>query len=291
MVETIRTLLEHAVDYAGLFPPAGLSMADAVERYRAHAASPESWMLGRFVVDVARLGELEGAIVYNPPAQPWRVSVLAGADLPAAIPAVLAFNAHVRDAQIDSIEAKFPANTEQFADAAHAVPDGFTVYWEINAANDPGPAIEAVASAKQRAKIRTGGVKEEMFPMVQQVARFLRCCDQAHAPFKATAGLHHPARGAYRLSYEPGAPSATMHGFVNLLFAAAFQWTGVTEQETVDLLEAPMDAFRITRRGVSWHRHWISTEQIRNSRQRLVLSFGSCSFDEPVADLRQLGML
>jgi hypothetical protein len=266
-------------------------MADAVEKHRAHAAGPESWMLARFIVPVSRLNELETAIVYNPPQEPWRVSVLAGDDLAGAIPAVLAFNAHVRDAQIDSLEAKSPSNLGSIADQAAAVPEGFAVYWEIAAGSDPSSAIAAVAGARQRAKIRTGGVQPEMFPTGEQVARFVRCCDQAHVPFKATAGLHHPMRGQYRLTYEPGAASTTMHGFLNLLLAAAFQWAGVNEQETAALLEAAPGAFRMTRKGVSWQRHWVSTEQIRSAREKLAISFGSCSFDEPVADLRQLGLL
>ena len=49
------------VDYAGLFPPAALAMAEAARRYAAYLGSPEAWMLGRFVVPVERLDELADA--------------------------------------------------------------------------------------------------------------------------------------------------------------------------------------------------------------------------------------
>ena len=49
------------VDYAGLFPPAGLDMRAAVGNYARYAAGPWAWALGRFIVPVSRLEELERA--------------------------------------------------------------------------------------------------------------------------------------------------------------------------------------------------------------------------------------
>ena len=44
-----RTLLRGAIDYAGLFPPAQLSMAEAVANHADYLASGDAWALGRFV--------------------------------------------------------------------------------------------------------------------------------------------------------------------------------------------------------------------------------------------------
>ena len=57
-LESIHALLTGAIDYAGLFPPSQLSMEDAVVNVAKYRASEHSWMLGRFVVPVARLDEL-----------------------------------------------------------------------------------------------------------------------------------------------------------------------------------------------------------------------------------------
>src|SRR5688572_24678308 len=54
---SLRLLLRGVVDYAGLFPPAGLTMADAVAAYARHREEDASWMLGRFVLPAARLDE------------------------------------------------------------------------------------------------------------------------------------------------------------------------------------------------------------------------------------------
>ena len=47
---SVKTLLAGAIDYAGLFPPAALSMSEAVINYATYRNSNYNWMLGRFVV-------------------------------------------------------------------------------------------------------------------------------------------------------------------------------------------------------------------------------------------------
>ena len=69
-----RAFLENLVDYAGLFPPAGLGMAEAAAEYARQLEGPQGWMLGRFVVPAARLDELEEALAgttKRPSIQPW----------------------------------------------------------------------------------------------------------------------------------------------------------------------------------------------------------------------------
>ena len=69
-------------------------------------------------------------------------------------------------------------------------------------------------------------------------------------PFKATAGLHHPMRCVKPLTYEPDAPSGTMHGFVNVFMAAAlFNRCGAI------LVEEDARAFRFDDDAASWRGH------------------------------------
>jgi hypothetical protein len=69
---TLRTLLAHAIDYAGLFPPAQLDMPGAVAEYESYLASSDAWALGRFVVPAARLRELAAA-AGDAPLEPVRL--------------------------------------------------------------------------------------------------------------------------------------------------------------------------------------------------------------------------
>jgi hypothetical protein len=92
----LRILLEQSIDYAGLFPPAGLDMRPAAENDAAYRSSPHAWALGRFVVPAARLEELEAAsadlLPAQPTASPWHLSVLLGADPAAEVRALGEFN-------------------------------------------------------------------------------------------------------------------------------------------------------------------------------------------------------
>ena len=58
----LRALLEGVFDYAGLFPPAKLGMAETVSNYATYLAGEHSWMLGRLIVPVARLDEFESSV-------------------------------------------------------------------------------------------------------------------------------------------------------------------------------------------------------------------------------------
>jgi hypothetical protein len=82
-----------------------------------------------------------------------------------------------------------------------------------------------------------------------------------------------------------------MHGFLNVLLAAAFRWAIVPDEEMSELLEQPDPPLTFSRRGIGWRDRWISTAQILRARERLAISFGSCSFTEPVAGLREKGLL
>ncbi len=62
MLATVRALMEHLIDCAGMFPPARLPLREALRHYTRTAATPEAWMLGRFVCPAAKLGELRAAI-------------------------------------------------------------------------------------------------------------------------------------------------------------------------------------------------------------------------------------
>ena len=58
-VTAAEPLLRDLIDYAGLFPPASLSILQSVANYDAYARSKWNWMLGRFVVPIARLGDFK----------------------------------------------------------------------------------------------------------------------------------------------------------------------------------------------------------------------------------------
>jgi hypothetical protein len=291
---SLRVLVAGLVDYAGLFPPAGRSMHEAVEEYAAHLESPDAWMLGRFVVPTARLDELAAVAASRvaPGRRPWRVSALVGDQPDADAAAIHAFTLeHGGVLQVDAVEAKADS-VERIEAVCRALHAGLDTYVELPLEPDPRRLLEAVRSAGLSAKIRTGGVTPDAFPAPALVARFLLRCAELEVPFKATAGLHHPLRSEQRLTYEPDAPRSTMFGFLNVFLAAALAARGVTESELVALLEERhRHALAFTDAGAQWRDHVLSLDELMRSRRTFAISFGSCSFREPVDDLRELALL
>ena len=138
------------------------------------------------------------------------------------------------------------------------------------------PVTEDPRSNGSPLKIRTGGATPEAYPSTRSLARFLHRAAAARIPFKATAGLHHPL-------YIP--PD---HGFVNLFLAAALMWHGGIEADALATLEAGTFRFKD---DVRWLSHRLSAEQICDARTNFAMSFGSCSFEEPIEHLTRLGWM
>ncbi len=151
--------------------------------------------------------------------------------------------------------------------------------------------MKAVARAGARAKIRTGGVTVESIPAAEDVIAFIAACRREGVPFKATAGLHHPVRGSYKLTYDADSPVETMYGFLNVFVAAAIVYAGESEATAVAALEeSDRAAFAFEDEAIVWRDKRITTRQIEASRRNFAISFGSCSFREPIDELALLSL-
>jgi hypothetical protein len=281
---TVRALLDGLIDYAGLFPPAALPMADAVANYAAYLASPDAWALGRFVLPVTRLDDFAAAAEPHRRGAPWRLSVLAQA---ADAETIRAFNARLAGrAVIEAVEAK--AQTADDVAALAPLAALGTVYAEIPVHDDPDPLVRAIGAQGLRAKLRTGGVTTDVFPAPDQVVRFLVACMRQSVTFKATAGLHHPLRGEYPLTYESGAEHGVMFGFLNVFLAALFIRQGMSAADAAQLLdERDAAAIEFDATCIRWRTFVLPADALAG-RARFAASFGSCSFREPIDDLSAL---
>lgn len=301
MNNSIRVLLTGLIDYAGLFPPAALTMDAAVRNYARYLMSPEAWMLGRFIVPMARLDEFEQAaadlLPKGNPVHPWRLSVLGGADLSEDLNRIADFNhLHARDENagavvVDTVELK-AEKAEGIRRARKLLPRSLVSYFEIPVTHDPTELILALAQTGAFAKARTGGISAQAFPSPAELARFISACAEERVAFKATAGLHHPLRASYRLTYEAESQSALMHGFLNVFLAAAFARFGLSEEGIRELLqETTPEAFEFSNDAVVWRTHQLTLLRLEVVRHTFAISYGSCSFEEPVDDLKKLGLL
>lgn len=297
-VPSLRVLLYHVVDYAGLFPPASLPMEQAMAEYARQRSGPDAWALGRFVLPAARLEEFEGESGGNLPttaAQSWALSALLGSHLEEDLERIERFNERHRSVSagaviVDTVELK--THTAREVERASEMLDRrFDTYMEIPVSDDPAELIAAISGTIAKAKIRTGGVTEDAFPTSAQVVRFIQRCLAHDVAFKATAGLHHPWRAEYRLTYASDAPRGTMYGFLNVLLCTAALIGGADEIAATGLLEERDPAsVRFDEAGVRWRQLELSTDALDQARESMV-AFGSCSFAEPLGDLRRLQLL
>lgn len=292
----VRALLAGSIDYAGLFPPSAVSMPEAVLNYAAYRNSNYRWMLGRFVVTAARLDEFfENArdFIARDDRDAWRISVVVGDDISDTLRQVAEFNA-TRGPGIVCDTVEIRAGDHDVIDVtALEMPPDVTAYFEVASGDMMPELVATLAVNRQRAKIRTGGVTPDAFPSTLEIIRFVRTCLAANVPFKATAGLHHPIRCFRPLTYEADAPTGTMHGFLNLFLMTAFAREGFKPAFLEDVMEEEFEeVFEFDEQGVAWRGEYrLTTHQIETLRTKGIQSFGSCSFDEPVADLQKLGIL
>src|SRR4051812_30736915 len=177
MTDALHALLEGSVDYAGLFPPAGLAMRAAVSGYAEYLDSQDAWMLGRFVVPIARLEEFEAErLAVAGSSKFWRGGGLTGSDAVGDIAAAIEVNRPGgTGAIVDSLETKL-ADIEDVRRVAARLPGDMELYVEVPVHEDPESFIRGIANVGAKAKIRTGGVAPSAFPTSAEVARFMRCC-------------------------------------------------------------------------------------------------------------------
>jgi hypothetical protein len=301
-MNAVESLMTGLIDYAGLFPPAGLSMEDAVGNYAKYRSGDHGWALGKFIVPVVALQEfdevaghwLESASASRSE-RDWPVAILAAANQMEYLTPIpnIQQSITLREAgfRVECIEWRVDT-PEQIPRAMRVSAPDLTAYFEVPAWEDASEWVEAVSSNGARAKIRTGGVAAEAFPSTAELARFLSSCARAKVGFKATAGLHHALRSVHPFTDEPNSVRGKMHGFLNVFLAAALAWLSDGQADLASTLEAESASqFRMEPNTLHWLDYSVTSDQLAIVRQNFAFSFGSCSFEEPLNDLKVLGWL
>jgi len=300
---SLRALLEHSIDYAGLFPPSSLELEPALANQARYVRLDEEWILNAFVLPV---GQFEAAKQFLPqfdPEHPCRISALgpkmenATAFLDAledADEAIRSFSAHNVDlVSITQLEMFLPGDVDPDSlDEARSIVGSLPAFWEAPAERaERTIALLAEHNSSQDLptfgyKMRTGGVTADAFPTSAQIAPALVTPATHQVPIKFTAGLHHPLR-QYREEVK-----TKMHGFLNVLgagvLAAEHRWDA--RQTAAMLDDENAGSFKFDDEFFAW-REWKIDLQRLGDRRRFVTTFGSCSFDEPREDLRALNLL
>jgi hypothetical protein len=300
--DSLQALLTRSIDYAGMFPPCSLALEPALQNHANYVRAPEAWMLNTFVLPVERFDAVKELLSPFDPLHPLRVAALgqktADAEafleaLEKADTAIRSLSSNVDLISITHLEMFLPHDVGLvLLEQARSFLGDLPVFWET----PPDTAEQTIALLAEYNsdaalatfgyKLRTGGVTADAFPTSAQIARALVAPATHQLPIKFTAGLHHPIR-QFRDEVK-----TKMHGFLNVLgaavLAAEHRWDA--HQTSLMLEDETADSFSFTDDFFAWREWKIDVERLQY-RRKFVLSFGSCSFDEPREDLRAVGFL
>jgi hypothetical protein len=266
------------VDDAAIFPPGNAPLDQAVTAYRSRSPEEGRELVGTFVLRDTDLPQVRGL------AAPLSVVVTGGAGQiagPAALCAKLGLDlAGLEIAMRDPDD--LAGNVRRVVTALDATrADGVLgedvpTYVElphVGSTRSWLAAADEVAVAELRLKFRTGGLEADAFPSAHALASWIDAALDRETPFKCTAGLHNAVRHSGQDGFEH-------HGFLNVLVATRLAFDGSGVDEVADVLErrdGPALAEEARSLDLAGARRWFT-------------SFGSCSVDEPLTDLRSLGL-
>lgn len=308
MKTSLLVFRDHLIDYAGLFPPANLPLDSAIQQYANYKNGKDSWMLGPFVLPVTQFKNLDSYIHLFSVEKPLILTVV-GRRCDSEIECRKQLKEDVKQistiiqqykevVQVEVFEIPLPpaVPSQEFLEeiSIEASKLKARVYCEVGLINDwknhvteTLDTIEAHNLSKKTwvgVKLRTGGIKAEMFPEPEQVAFVIASCRDRNLPLKFTAGLHHPVR-MYRDEVN-----TKMYGFLNIFIAGMLASTQELSLQKIEqiLTEENSKHFSFSNDYIAWQNIKITTQQIKNLRETSLHSFGSCSFDEPKDELIEL---
>lgn len=327
---SLYTFLEGLIDYAGLFPPAGLPLPDALDNYSRYRQQAENWMLDRFIIPAGRLPELDAHAVAQAElfseSNPFSLAITGrGGDDPATFLQNLALDLQA----ITALRAKYGPRVEA---GVYEVRLPQRLFDPIDA-----PALQALLNDVDQLLAEVGelrpyyemplspthaGWEDGVRTTTQVIALHNRSIDTSEvlpAGFKLRCGgvttdaFPSPAQLALALvesrnealllkctaglhhpvRHDSQEVGTKMHGFLNLFGAGILAAVHVLDQGAIQTILEDEDpaAFTFAEDVFAWRDLAASTADIEALRRTWLVGYGSCSFDEPRQDLHALGWL
>ncbi len=266
-------------DDAAIFPPGSSPLADAVPAHVRHRHAPYAELVGPLVISATASRALPDLLpVEGGHRLDLAVTFPEGpATVPAVMEAVTALPVDVRALEVAVPEGVTAVELVGALDAA-GVDDTVEVFVEVPRDARRADVIAALATTRYLAKFRTGGVRAELYPDEVELAAAITAVVGAGVPYKATAGLHHAVRNT-----DPDT-GFEQHGFLNLLLATDAALRGADESDLVPIL-ADRDGSALAERVTA-----LTDDRVAATRATF-RSFGTCSVDEPLTEMIDLGLV
>jgi hypothetical protein len=278
------TFLRRLIDDAAIFPPGNAPLPVGVREHFAIRRDGRSDVVGPFIVDVDRLQaaallarEMHSAldvsvVVREPSTVDQALRIVADQDSLdlVGLEVVLSSTGNALEHDLEDL-------SDTIAGLATPPAAWIELPWSISRdtwADD----LAMVTNVGFALKIRTGGLTPQAFPSPQSLAEILCTAAELGLPFKCTAGLHSPVR------HFDASTGAIHHGFLNLIIASVRARAGGSLSEVTAILGLEDAGILAQAMGM------IPDDEMTSARE-LFRSYGSCSIDEPLSELAQLGLI
>jgi hypothetical protein len=273
-VGDVPLLFRRLVDDAALFPPGNAPMAVAVPAHLRRPTEPFAALVGPFLCPASRIAELRSEL---PADARMAIGVIVDTGLGTVAEAVAAARGDGR-LQLQMVEVPVSPDEDLVGGAARAiaqVPAEVRLYVELPRVAGWRAAVQHLGAAGRAAKLRTGGLRAELFPTAAELAAFITACAEQQVPFKCTAGLHHAVH------HTDPTTGFVHHGFLNIVVATVRAISdgdvdGALAEERPERLAAEASAIDPAAAAAT---------------RALFVSYGSCDVEEPLGDLLGLGLL
>lgn len=293
--KALQAFMAGLIDYAGFFPPANLDLQTSLTNYGEYLANEYGWMMSRCIIPCKALANIQEdynfrySIIVSPEVSEYEVELLSNFS-----PKIAMIEVNIADTgdqsaiyfkQLNHIASQLEqaniCNTQLFIES----PQTTSVAEAIAQFNNGEKGSIAVSTAGY--KLRCGGLTGSAYPHSARVAEVISTCSSLNIPWKFTGGLHQPLRNYHQQL------DTMQHGFINIFGASLLH---AAKQLPSDLIVEMLDDengsnMHFTDDHFSWKSHNIATEEIKKLRENLIVSFGSCSFEEPLEGLAARGFI
>lgn len=323
----LNNFMRRLIDYAGMFPPANLDLKNAFSNYLNYINSSDEWMMDKFICSIRFFEDFTNhdselsKQLHDFQSDRWVAFslLLTGGksakeflkSLDSDLKLIKEFVSNHNEIIVtDNFEVKLPDDIsgknnlgacKKFLDDVSVVFNenelfGCKVFFEPPVNENYEFVFEKLAYTMAESdhdggnsgfKLRTGGITPELFPSSEQIAFALKACNDHKIQLKATAGLHHPIR------HYNDSVSTKMHGFLNVFGTGILAYANKLSLKEISeiVMDENAGSFKFTEDEFLWNDISASSEIISKARNEFVVSFGSCSFDEPREDLKKLNLL
>lgn len=316
--KSLKVFLDKIIDYAGTYPPANLDLKTAFNNYLEYIKdSPYKWMLSKFVCSSSNLNELDKIIRDNKIAieKPVTFTIIGSSSVhssefldslnrDAELMKTFA-NKYSKFVNLGAYEVRLPADIFSMkgdnvlfdfiklasGQLGKILGGTIPVFFESKPDDNLSSLAQAIESfnasgGKAGYKLRTGGVEASAFPLPQKIAYAFKTCRDFKIPMKCTAGLHHP------VTHYDESVKTKMYGFINIFGAGVLHCCHELNADVLIEILTDENAgnFKFTDNAFHWKNLYVLMSKVKDARKEFILSFGSCSFDEPVEDLKSLGL-